>query len=90
MPWPNLPQPNTFPDFESTFHIKRRNHGIKVCSFPPHPHPHSLGMKSILTLVHSLSGRGGWHRHARMGFNKFCPLEFPPPCAPEHGADDIL
>jgi hypothetical protein len=61
-----LSQPkNTFPDFESNFHIKPRNHGIKVCS--PHPLPHylSLGMESILALFNSRSGRGGLYRFMR-------------------------
>ena len=30
-----LPQPNTFPDVQSNFHLKLHNHGIKVCSLPP-------------------------------------------------------
>ena len=91
-----LPQPNTFPDVQSNFHLKLHNHGIKVCSLPPPSClPFSWHESNIWRSLIPFLGVALFYRYVRVLSSPSTHIQIPAPASPttfplllENRADD--
>jgi hypothetical protein len=91
-----LPQPNTFPDVQSNFHLKLHNHGIKVCSLPPPSClPFSWHKSNIWRSLIPFLGVALFYRYVRVLSSPSTHFQIPAPASPttfplllENRADD--
>src|ERR1700691_3637705 len=75
-----LPQPNTFPDVQSNFHLKLHNHGIKVCSLPPPSClPFSWHKSNIWRSLIPLLGVALFYRYMRLLSSPSTHFQIPRP-----------
>ena len=80
-----LPQPNTFPDVQSDFHLKLHNHGIKVCSLPPPSClPVSWHKSNIWRSLIPFLGVALFFRYVRLLSSPSIHFQIPRPCILHH------
>jgi hypothetical protein len=78
-----LPQPNTFPDVQSNFHLKLHNHGIKVCSLPPPSClPFSWHKSNIWRSLIPFLGVALFYRYVRVLSSPSTHFQIPAPASP--------